>query len=138
MHSAFIHCHNFFSLSLRFLTDSYKMFELFTVVTFISLCLSELRLIKLTYTLFLLHSWLLLIVLLNHIKIHWIFFVSWGKSFFSHSQSSIRICLLHLSFSLLTVNVNEDIYHVLKFLRVFFLSYLIFNSLIEFSVVLQY
>ncbi len=46
------------------------MFEFFTVVTFMSLCSSRLRLIELAHASFLLHLWLLLTVLLNCIKIH--------------------------------------------------------------------
>jgi len=56
MHYMCICCCNFFSLLLRFLAGSYKMFEFFTVVTFMSLCLLRLRLIELGYVLFLLHS----------------------------------------------------------------------------------
>jgi len=46
------------------------MSEFFTVVTFMSLCLSRLRLIELAHASFLLHLWLLLTVLLNCVEIH--------------------------------------------------------------------
>jgi len=61
---------NFFSLLLRFLAGSCKVFRLFTVITFVSLCSSKLRLIELAHALFLLHSWLLLTMLLNCVKVH--------------------------------------------------------------------
>ncbi len=138
VHYAFIHCCNFLSLLLRFLADSCKMFKFITVITFISLCSSGLRLIELAHVSFLLHSWSLLTVLLDCIKIHWVFFTSWGELFFSYSQSTVRTHLLHSLFSLLTVNVDEDIYHLLKFLRTLSSYYLIFNSLIELSIVLWY
>ncbi len=46
------------------------MFEFFTVVTFVSLCSLRLRLIELAHASCLLHLWLLLTVLLNHVKVH--------------------------------------------------------------------
>jgi len=46
------------------------MFELFTVITFASLYSSKLRLIELAHAPFLLHLWLLLIVLLNCVEVH--------------------------------------------------------------------
>ncbi len=70
VHYVCICCCNFFSLSLRFLADSCKMFEFFTVVTFVSLCSSRLRLIELAHALFLLYLWLLLMMLLNCVEIH--------------------------------------------------------------------
>jgi len=63
-------CCNFFSLLLRFLAGPCKVFEFFTVITFMSLCSSELRLIGLAHASFLLHLWSLLTVLLNCIKVH--------------------------------------------------------------------
>ncbi len=70
VHYVCIHCCNFFSLLLRFLAGSCKMFEFFTVVTFMSLCSLRLRLIELVHASFLLYLWLLLTVLLNCVKIH--------------------------------------------------------------------
>jgi len=70
VHYVCICCCNFFSLSLRFLAGSCKVSELFTVITFASLCSSRLRLIGLAHALFLLHLWLLLTVLLNCVKVH--------------------------------------------------------------------
>ncbi len=70
MHYVCICCCNFFSLLLRFLAGPCKVFELFTVITFASLCLSELRLIGLAHASFLLHLWLLLTVLLDCVKVH--------------------------------------------------------------------
>jgi len=46
--------------------------------------------------------------------------------------------MLHSSFSLTTVDVDEDIDHILKFFRLIHSDYLIFNSLVESSIVLQY
>ncbi len=70
VHYVCICCCNFFSFLLRFLAGSCKVFELFTVITFVSLCSSRLRLIKLAHVLFLLHLWLLLTMLLNCVEIH--------------------------------------------------------------------
>jgi len=70
MHYVCIHCCNFFSLLLRFLADSCKVFELFTVITFMSLCSSRLRLIELAHASFLLYLWLLLTMLLDCVKIY--------------------------------------------------------------------
>ena len=47
-------------------------------------------------------------------------------------------CMLHPSFSLTTVDVDEDIDHILKLFRSIHSDYFILDSLIEFSVVLQY
>jgi len=47
-------------------------------------------------------------------------------------------CVLHSSFSLMTVDVDEDIDHILKLFRLIHFDYLIFDSLVEFSIVLQY
>jgi len=55
---------------MRFLAGSCKVFELFTVITFVSLCSSRLRLIELAHASFLLHLWLLLTMLLNCVEIH--------------------------------------------------------------------
>jgi len=46
--------------------------------------------------------------------------------------------MLHLLFSLMTVNVDEDIDYILKLFRLIHSDYLIFNSFVEFSIVLQY
>ncbi len=70
MHYVCICCCNFFSLLLRFLAGSCKVSELFTVITFMSLCSSKLRLIELAHAPSLLHLWLLLTVLLNCVKVH--------------------------------------------------------------------
>jgi len=70
VHYACICCCNFFSLLLRFFAGSCKVFRLFTVITFASFYLSELRLIGLAHALFLLHLWLLLTVLLNCVEVH--------------------------------------------------------------------
>jgi len=70
VHYVCIHCCNFFSLSLRFLAGPCKVFRLFTVVTFMSLCSLRLRLIGLAHVSFLLHLWLLLMMLLNCVKVH--------------------------------------------------------------------
>jgi len=59
------------------------MFELFTVITFTSLCSLKLRLIELAHAPFLLHLWLLLTVLLNCIEIHRVT-SSENIMFFSH------------------------------------------------------
>jgi len=83
VHYVCICCCNFFSLLLRFLAGSCKVFELFTVITFMSLCLSKLRLIKLAHALFLLYLWLLLTVLLNCVKVHRVTSLE-NITFFSH------------------------------------------------------
>jgi len=70
VHYVCICCCNFFSLLLRFLAGPCKVFEFFTVITFVSLCSSKLRLIELAHASFLLYLWLLLIVLLNCVEIH--------------------------------------------------------------------
>jgi len=70
MHYVCICCCNFFSLLLRFLAGPCKVFEFFTVITFVSLCLSELRLIELAHASFLLHLWLLLTMLLNCVEVY--------------------------------------------------------------------
>jgi len=136
MHYTYIYYCNFFSLLLRLLADSSKMSELFTVITFTSLCSSELRLIELAHVSFLLHSWLLLTVLLNYIKIYRVI-SSENIMSFLHLWCVV-LCMLHLLFSLTTVNVNEDINHILKLFRSIHSDYLIFDSFIEFSIVLQY
>ncbi len=125
---------NFFSFLLRFLADSCKMFELFTVVTFTSLYSLKLRLIELAHASFLLHLWLLLTVLLNCIKIHRVI-SSENIMSFSHLQCVV-FCALHPSFSLMTVDVDEGIDHILKLFRSIHSDYFILDSLIEFSVVL--
>jgi len=56
---------------------------------------------------------------------------------FSHLQCVVP-CMLHSLFSLMTVNVDEDIDHILKLFRSIHSDYLIFDSLIESSIVLQY
>jgi len=83
VHYMCIHCCNFFSLLLRFLAGSCKVFELFTVITFVSLRSSELRLIELAHASSLLHLWLLLTVLLNCVKVHRVT-SSEGITSFSH------------------------------------------------------
>ncbi len=70
MHYVCICCCNFFSLSLRFLAGPCKVFEFFTVITFMSLCSSRLRLIGLAHASFLLHLWLLLTVLLDCVEVY--------------------------------------------------------------------
>jgi len=70
VHYMCICCCNFFSLLLRFLAGPYKVFELFTIITFTSLCSSRLRLIGLAHALSLLHLWLLLMMLLNRVEVH--------------------------------------------------------------------
>ncbi len=70
VHYACIHCCNFFSLLLRFLAGPCKVFEFFTVITFMSLCSLRLRLIELAHASFLLYLWLLLTVLLNCVEVH--------------------------------------------------------------------
>ncbi len=140
MHYHWVHCCNFFSLSLRFLAIPDKMFRFITVITFASLCSSDIRLNELSVVVLMLcwSSLWLLIALLNIVEIHWVFSCSNDESLFSHSWSCIRSHLLHLSFSLLTVNVDEDIYHLLKFFRMISSDYLIFNIFTQFSIVLQY
>jgi len=56
---------------------------------------------------------------------------------FSHLQCVV-FCALHSLFLLMTVDVDEDIDHILKLFRLIHSDYLIFNSLIESSIVLQY
>jgi len=56
---------------------------------------------------------------------------------FSHLQCVV-LCMLHSLFSLMTVNVDEDIDHILKLFRSIHSDYLIFDSLVESSIVLQY
>jgi len=112
------------------------MFELFTVITFVSLYSLRLRLIKLAHASFLLYLWLLLTMLLNCVKIHRVI-SSESIMFFLHLQCVV-LCTLHLSFSLTTVDVDEDIDYILKLFRSIHFDYLIFNSLIESSIVLQY
>ncbi len=136
VHYACIHCCNFFSLLLRFLAGSCKVFELFTVITFASLHSSRLRLIELAHALFLLHLWLLLMMLLNCVEVHRIT-SSESIMSFSHLQCVV-LCALHLLFSLTTVDVDEDIDYILKLFRLIHSDYLIFNSLVESSIVLQY
>jgi len=70
VHYVCICCCDFFSLLLRFLAGSCKVSELFTVITFVSLCSLRLRLIRLAHAPFLLYLWLLLMMLLNYVKIH--------------------------------------------------------------------
>ncbi len=136
MHYVCIHYCNFFSLLLRLFAGSCKMSEFFTVITFVSLCSSKLRLIKLAHALFLLYLWSLLMILLNFIKIHRVI-SSESIMFFLHLWCVV-FCTLHLLFSLMTVNVDENIDHILKLFRLIHSDYLIFNSFIEFSIVLQY
>ena len=136
VHYVCICCCNFFSLSLRFLAGSCKVFRFFTVITFASLWLLRLRLIGLAHVPFLLYSWLLLTVLLDHVEVHRVT-SSEGIMSFSHLWCVV-LCTLHPSFSLTTVDVDEGIDHILKLLRLIHSDYLIFNSLIESSVVLQY
>jgi len=136
VHYACICCCNFFSLSLRFLAGPCKMFRFFTVITFVSLCLSGLRLIELAHVPFLLHLWLLLTVLLDCIKVHRVT-SSEGIMSFSHLWCVVP-CTLHSLFSSTTVNVDEGVNHILKLFRLIHPDYLIFDSLIESSVVLQY
>ena len=129
MHYHWVYCCNFFSLSLRFLAIPDKMFRFITVITFVSLYSLSMRLSKSSVITFMLYwsSLWLLIALFNIIEIHQIFLCSDNESSFSHSWSCIRFCLLHSSFSLLTVNVNEDIYYLLKFFRAVSSDYFIFN-----------
>ncbi len=136
VHYACICCCNFFSLLLRFLAGSCKVFELFTVITFTSFYSLRLRFIELAHALFLLHLWLLLMMLLNCVKIYRAT-SSENIMSFSHLQCVV-LCVLHLLFSLMTVNVDEDIDHILKLFRLIHSDYLIFDSLIESSIVLQY
>jgi len=112
------------------------MFELFTVITFASFYSSELRLIGLAHASFLLHLWLLLMMLLNCVKVHRVIFSKDIMSF-SHLQCVV-LCALHSLFSLMTVDVDEDIDYILKLFRLIHSDYLIFDSLVEFSIVLQY
>jgi len=136
VHYACIRCCNFFSLLLRFLAGSCKVFELFTVITFVSLCSLKLRLIELAHAPFLLHLWLLLMMLLNCVEVHR---VTSSESImsFSHLQCVV-LCTLHPLFSLMTVDVDEDIDHILKLFRLIHSDYLIFDSLVESSIVLRY
>ena len=90
------------------------MSEFFTVVTFVSLCSSRLRLIELAHALFLLHLWLLLMMLLNCVEVHRVT-SSEGIMSFSHLQCVV-FCALHLLFSLTTVDVNKGIDYFLKLL----------------------
>jgi len=136
VHYVCICCCNFFSLFSRFFADSCKMFRLFTVITFASLCSSRLRLIELAHASFLLYLWLLLTVLLNCIKIHRVT-SSESIMFFLHLWCVVP-CTLHLLFSLTSVNVDENIDHILKLFRLIHSDYFIFNSFIKFSIVLQY
>ncbi len=46
--------------------------------------------------------------------------------------------MLHLSFSLMTVDVDEDIDYILKLFRLIHSDYLVFDSLVESSIVLRY
>ncbi len=136
MHYMCICCCNFFSLLLRFLAGPCKVFRFFIIVTFVSLCLSRLRLIELAHAPFLLHLWLLLTVLFNCVKVHR---VTSSESIMSFLHLwCVVSCTLHSLFSLMTVDVDEDIDHILKLFRSIHSDYLILNSLIEFSVVLQY
>jgi len=132
MHYHWVHHCNFFSLSLRFLAIPDKMFRFITVITFVSLCSLDVRLNELFIIILMLHwpSLWLLIALLDIVEIHWVFLHSDNESSFSHSWSCIRFCLLHSSFSLSTVNVDEDIYHLLKFFRTVSSDYLVFNIFI--------
>ncbi len=136
VHYVCICCCNFFSFLLSFLTGPCKVFRFFTVITFTSLCSSRLRLIKLAHALFLLHLWLLLMMLLNCVKVYRVT-SSESITSFSHLWCVV-LCMLHSSFSLTTVDVDEDIDHILKFFRLIHSDYLIFNSLVESSIVLQY
>jgi len=136
MHYVCICCCNFFFLLLRFLADSCKMFELFTVITFASLYSLKLRLIELAHALFLLYLWLLLTVLLNCVKIYRVI-SSENITSFLHLWCVVS-CTLHSLFSLMTVDVDEDINHILKLFRLIHSDYLIFDSFVEFSIVLQY
>ncbi len=136
VHYTCICCCNFFSLLLRFLAGSCKVSELFTVITFASLYSSELRFIELAHAPFLLHLWSLLMMLLDCVKVYRVT-SSEGIMSFSHLQCVV-FCMLHPLFSLMTVDVDEDIDHILKLFRLIHSGYLIFNSLIESSIVLQY
>jgi len=75
-------------------------------------------------------------MLLNCVKVHRVT-SSENIMSFSHLQCVV-LCVLHLLFSLMTVNVDEDIDHILKLFRLIHSDYLIFDSLIESSIVLQY
>ncbi len=136
VHYACIRCCNFFSLLLRFLAGPCKVSELFTVITFVSLYSLRLRLIELAHAPFLLHSWLLLTVLLNRVKIHRVT-SSEDITSFLHLWCVV-FCTLHPSFPLTTVDVDEGINHILKLFRSIHSGYLIFDSLVESSIVLQY
>ncbi len=136
VHYVCIHCCNFFLFSLRFLAGPCKVFELFTVITFVSLCSSKLRLIELAHAPFLLHLWLLLTMLLNCVEVHRVT-SSEDITSFLHLWCVV-LCALHPSFSLTTVDVDEDIDHILKLFRLIHSGYFIFDSLIESSIVLRY
>ncbi len=140
MHYHWVHHCNFFSLLLRFLAIPDKMSKFITVITFMNLCSLSVKLNKLSVIALMLHwpSLWLLIALLNIVEIHWIFLHSNDESLFSHSWSCIRSYLLHSLFSLSTINVNEDIYHLLKFFRAVSSDYFIFNIFTQFSIILQY
>jgi len=110
------------------------MFGFFTVITFVSLCSSELRLIGLAHAPSLLHSWSLLMMLLNRVEVHRVT-SSEGIMSFSHLWCVVP-CTLHPLFSLTTVDVDEGIDHILKLFRSIHSGYLIFDSLVESPIVL--
>ena len=72
----------------------------------------------------------------NCIKIHRIT-SSESITSFSHLWCVV-FCTLHSLFSLITVNVDEDIDYILKLFRSIHSDYYIFDSIVEFSLVLQY
>ncbi len=75
-------------------------------------------------------------MLLNCVEVHRVTSFKNIMSFL-HLQCVVS-CVLHSLFSLITVDVNEDIDHILKLFRLIHSDYLIFNSLVESSIVLQY
>ncbi len=136
VHYACIRCCNFFPLLLRSFAGSCKVFGLFTVITFTSLCSSKLRLIELAHAPSLLHLWLLLTVLLDRVEVHRVT-SSGGIMSFSHLWCVVP-CTLHPLFPLTTVNVDGGIDHILKLFRSIHSGYLVFDSLVESSIVLRY
>lgn len=129
------HC-NFLLIAVRFLTLSCKVFRFFTVITFSCFwlflnCFSEV--LSSQHFLQFFDQGLMSF---NHIKVHWIVFILWGVLLSSYSRCSV-LSFLHLLFSLLTVDVNKYVDHLLKAFRSLCSDYFIFNSFFKSSIVLQ-
>ena len=120
---------------MRLLAISDKMFNYFTIVTFVSLCcLFLMRLVELFLLMFMLHLWFSFTTLLDHIKIHWV--TSITQSDFSFLFLCLKLSMFHSLFLLLTVNVDWHVNYVLKINRSLYSRHFVFYAILQFSVVL--